>query len=191
MDIERAKRIVGKELRVYGGASEKVNRYIGKFYERRIKNDRILAKVKGNHGEYTVSLKLDERRVDFNCSCYIGKHGCHHCVALAHTFLNDSESFEIVNETKRSGIKNIEQLGNYLDYVTLSELLDELKSVGISQKEFAQAIGTTSAHLTSVKTSEARNRFYKGLGAFKLACLWIIENAKKIKKVDKKSKKIK
>ncbi len=191
MDIEQAKKAIGKELRVYGGVSEKVNRYIGKFYERRIKNDRILAKVKGNHGEYTVSLKPDERRVDFNCSCYIGKHGCHHCVALAHTFLKDSESFEIVNEVKRSGVKNLEQLGKYLDYVTLGELLDELKSVGISQKEFAEAVGTTSTHLTSVKASEARNRFYKGLGATKLACLWLIENAGKIKKSDKKAKKTK
>jgi len=189
MDIEQAKQAVGKELRVYGGASKKVNRYIGKFYACQIKNERILAKVKGNHGEYTVSFKLDGRRVDFNCSCYIGKHGCHHCVALAHTFLKNSESFEIVNETKRSGVKNLEQLGNYLDYVTLGDLMDELKSVGISQKEFAEAIGTTSAHITSVKSSEARNRFYKGLGAFKLACLWMIENAKKINKNVKKVKK--
>lgn len=191
MDIERAKRIVGKELRIYGDVSEKVNRYIGKFYGRQIKKDRIFAKVVGNHGEYTVSVKLDEQRVKFNCSCYIGKHGCHHCVALAHTFVKDSESFEIVIETKRSGVKTTEQLGKYLDYVTLSELLDELKSVGISQKEFAEAIGTTSAHLTSVKSSEARNRFYKGLGAIKLACLWMIENANKIKKTVKKSEKLK
>ncbi len=191
MDIERTKQIVGKELHIYGGVSEKVNRYIGKFYGRQIKNDRIFAKVVGNHGEYTVSIKLDGQRVKFNCSCYIGKHGCHHCVALAHTFVKDSESFEIVSETKRSAVKNTEQLGKYLDYVTLSELLDELKSVGISQKEFAEAIGTTSAHITSVKSSEARNRFYKGLGAFKLACLWMIENANKIKKTIKKSKKLK
>jgi len=191
MDIEQAKKAVVKELHVYGGISEKVNRYIGKFYRRQIKNDRILAKVKGNHGEYTVSLKFDERRVDFNCSCYIGKHGCHHCVALAHTFLKDSESFEIVSETKQSGVKSIEQLGRYLDYVTLSELMDELKSVGISQKEFAEAVGTTSQHLSSVKASEARNRFYKGLGATKLACLWMIENASKIKKSGKQSKKTK
>jgi len=191
MDIEQAKKAVGKELRVYGGISEKVNRYIGKFYQRQIKNERILAKVKGNYGEYTVSLKLGERRVDFNCSCYIGKHGCHHCVALAHTFLKDSESFELINEVGRSGIKNLEQLGKYLDYVTLGELMDELKSVGISQKEFAEAVGTSSQHLSSVKASEARNRFFKGLGAIKLACLWMIENAKKIKKSDKKSKKTK
>ena len=191
MDIEQAKRAVIKELRVYGGISEKVNRYIGKFYGRQIKNERILAKVKGNYGEYTVSLKPDGRHLDFNCSCYIGKGGCHHCVALVHTFLKNSKSFEIVNETKRSGVKSLEQLGNYLDYVTLGELTNELKSVGISQKVFAEAIGTTSRYLSSVKASEARNRFYKGLGATKLACLWLIENAGKIKKSDKKTKKIK
>jgi hypothetical protein len=190
MDIEQAKKLVGKELRG-DGVSEKVNRYIGKFCECRVKNERILAKVKGNYGEYTVSLKLDARRVDFNCSCYVGKHGCHHCLALAHTFLKDSESFEIITETKRSDVKNLEQLGSYLDYVTLGELMDELKSVGISQKEFAKATGTTSQHLSSVKTSETRNRFYKGLGATKLACLWMIENAKKIEKNDGKSKKAK
>ena len=191
MDIAQAKQIVNKELSIYGGISEKVNRYTGKFYGRQIKHERILAKVKGNYGEYTVSLKLDGRRVNFNCSCYIGKHGCHHSVALAHTFLKNPESFEIVDETKRSGVKNLEQLRNYLDYVTLGELLDELKNVGISQKEFAEAVGITSQYLSSVKASEARNRFFKGLGAIKLACLWMMDNAKKLKKSDIKLKKTK
>lgn len=191
MDIEQVKKIISKELRFYSGVSEKVKRYIGRFYLRQIKNERVLAKVAGNHGEYAVSIKFDDRRVDWNCSCYIGKHGCHHCVALAHTFLQNPESFEIINEIKRSGVKNIEQLEKYLDYVTLSELLDELKSTGISQKEFAEAVGTTSRHLSSIKSSEARNRLYKGIGATKLACLWMIENAAKLKKSNKKSRKIK
>lgn len=66
MDIERAKSIVGNELRIYGEISEKVNRCIGKFYGRQIKKDRIFAKIVGNHGEYTVSVKLDGQRVSFN-----------------------------------------------------------------------------------------------------------------------------
>lgn len=187
MDIEQAKKIIARELRFYGNASEKVNRYLGKFYNRQIKNERVFAKVQGNYGEYTVSLEPFKPNLNFSCSCYIGKNGCHHCVALAHTFLKDAESFKFVNETRRSDVKNLEQLGIYLNYVTLSELMDELKSAGISQKEFAETVGTTSRYLSSVKTSEARNRSYKGLGAVKLACLWMIENAGKFKKNDKKS----
>lgn len=188
MDIEQAKQIISKKVNVYH-VSEKVERYIGQFYDGEIKHNRILAKVVGNHGEYTVSIKIEGNYIDYNCSCYIGKDGCHHSVALAHTFLKSPESFKIVKEVKRSNFRSVEKLRDYLDYVTLDELTEELKTHGLTQQDFARATGTSSAHLSAIKRSEARNRYFKELGAIKLACLWMIDNAKKLKKVEKTKKK--
>ena len=57
-------------------------------------------------------------------------------------------------------------------------MLDDLKANGTTQKAFAEAIGMNSRHLSSVKSSELRNRFYNELGATKLACLWVLEHFK-------------
>ena len=190
MDIEEIKKIINKNFNgIY--ASEKIDKYVGQFFDCEIKNDKIVGFVDGNHGEYTVSLKIDGWRIDGQCSCYIGKDGCHHTVALAHTFLKNPEDFEIIKEVKRTRLNTIEKIRDYLDYVTLEDLTNEMNTLGLTQTDLAKATGTSSAHISAVKRSEARNRYFKELGTIKMACLWMIDNAKKIKKVEKTKKKIK
>jgi transcriptional regulator with XRE-family HTH domain len=56
-----------------------------------------------------------------------------------------------------------------------------LKEKGIAQKAFAAGIGMSTQHLSAVKSSEIKNRFYHELGAIKLACLWVLEHPIAIK----------
>ncbi len=190
MEIEEFKRIIAKK---YGETSiyDKVRKYIGEFYDGEVKNNKITADVVGNHGAYTVSLKIYGEYIDAQCSCYIGKDGCHHSTALAHTFLKNPEEFEIIKEVKRTRLNTLEKIRDYLDYVTLEDLTDEMASLGLTQSDLAKASGTSSAHISAVKRSEARNRYFKELGVVKMACLWMIDNAKKIKKPEKTKKKSK
>jgi hypothetical protein len=168
--------------------SQKAKIYIGKFFNRKVIGNNIVANVVGNYGTYTVSIVVKDKSVNKNCSCYIGKGGCHHCSALAYTFLRDTESFKEETKKLRTEIKTIEDLEAYLKNVTLEELIDEMKAKGILQKDFAAAINMNGNHLSAVKSAEKRNRFYYELGATKLACLYMIE--KKFKKVStKKSQK--
>jgi hypothetical protein len=68
-------------------AGEKAGRYVGKFFDRVRLGKKIVAKVEGNHGVYTVSIEAKGTSTDSACSCYIGGDGyCHHCHALALTF---------------------------------------------------------------------------------------------------------
>jgi hypothetical protein len=76
-------------------------------------------------------------------------------------------------------IRTVGELESYLKAETLDSLLKELKAQGITQKEFAEIIGMNPRHLSSIKSSELRNRYYNELGATKLACLWMIEHFKK------------
>lgn len=190
MDIEQAKILIKKDVEKFH-VSEKVSRYIGEFYDCEIKNNKILGYVVGNHGEYTVSIEIVGEYLNEHCSCYIGKNGCHHTTALEHSFLENPDDFEIIKEVKRTRLNSLEKIRDYLDYVTLEDLTDEMNALGLTQTDLAKATGTSSAHISAVKRSEARNRYFKELGVTKLACLWMIDNAKKIKKVEKTKKKSK
>jgi uncharacterized Zn finger protein len=156
---------------------DKVGRYIGKFFDCTRLESRISGKVVGNHGTYTVTIQVKGDVLTSACSCYIGKGGyCHHCLALAITFLNDTRAFEVVKTRTRDEIKALATLKEYLDGVTLDALLQELKAKGLTQKAFAESMGMNPRHLTAVRSSELRNHFYNELGAIKLACLWVMEH---------------
>ncbi len=151
--------------------------YVGQFFDRKRTGGKIVAKVEGNWGTYTVSLVVKDARVVAACSCYVGG-GCHHCRALAQTFLNDPQSFVVVTRKTRGRIRTLDDLEAYLKSTTLDELTQQLKQQGVTQTAFADSIGMSSRHLTAIKSSEARNRYFHELGATKLACLWVLENIK-------------
>ena len=100
----------------------KVQRYVGRFFNRTRTGTKIVARVKGNHGDYTVSIEAGEHSVTAVCSCYIGKGGyCHHCAALAQTFLDDPDSFPEVRPPERKQVGGLPELQAYLAGVTLEK----------------------------------------------------------------------
>jgi uncharacterized Zn finger protein len=157
-------------------SAEKVIRYVGKFFDCQRIGKKIMGRVVGNHGTYTVSLSVKAGRTDGACSCYVGRDGCHHCVALAKTFLDNPESFVAVARKRRTNIHTLDDLASYLKGVTLAKLTDQMKELGITQTAFAESIGMNPRHLAAIKSSEARHRYFNELGATKLAVLWVIEN---------------
>jgi hypothetical protein len=160
-----------------GPQNEKARTYVGKFFGCERIGDRITGKVEGNHGTYAVSIWVDAGRVSSACGCYIGKHGyCHHCAALAYTFLGAPAAFKEVISKDKADLSNLGDLPAYLKCTILADLLSELKAKGISQKAFAESIGMNPRHLGAVKSSEQRNHFFNELGAIKLACLWMLEH---------------
>lgn len=162
---------------------DKAKVYVDQFTDRVRIGTKIAAKVVGNHGTYTVSIQASPDLIASSaCSCYIGKGGyCHHCAALAKTFLNAPESFveRVANPVEKA--KGLNEVAEFLESITLESLVAQLKEKGITQKAFAASIGMGTQHLSAVKSSELRNRFYHELGATKLACLWILEHYGEVK----------
>ena len=159
--------------------SAKAKRYVGRFHEATRIGSKIVAKVEGNLGTYVVSIESTAGRVSSGCSCYIGKGGfCHHCEALAHTFLRNPDAFQEIQPTAREAIRSLADVQAYLQGVTLETLLAELKANGITQTAFAASIGMSTRHLSAVKSSELRNHLFNELGSTKLACLWVLEHVK-------------
>jgi uncharacterized Zn finger protein len=156
--------------------SDKVKRYVGQFFDTTRFCTKITAKVIGNHGTYTVSVQVNDGLLTSACSCYIGKHGgCHHCQALAITFLQDTAAFKELKQRKLDDVRELADIPEYLRSVTLDGLIQELRKKGITQKAFAESIGMSSQKLSAIKSSERRNRYFHELGATKLACLWVLE----------------
>jgi len=173
--IEEVKAAIIRHQWGMSGA-EKVTRYVGKFFDRQRIGKKITARVVGNHGTYTVSLSVKAGRADGACSCYVGRDGCHHCVALAKTFMDNPESFVAVAGKRQTNIRTLDDLASYLKGVTLAELIDQMKERGVTQTAFAESIEMNPRHLAAIKSSEARHRYFNELGATKLAVLWLIEN---------------
>jgi uncharacterized Zn finger protein len=162
--------------------SKKAQPYVNAFSAAERRGTKITAKVVGNHGTYTVSIQLGTQGLTSACSCYIGKHGhCHHCEALAITFVHDSSLFKVVKPKQRQDVRDLTDVQAYLHSVTLEALLSQLKGKGITQKAFAEQIGMNTRHLTAMKSSELRHHYFNELGATKLACLWMLEHLGKTK----------
>jgi uncharacterized Zn finger protein len=132
---------------------------------------------------YTVSIQASPNLIASSaCSCYIGKGGyCHHCAALAKTFLKAPESFVEKVAKHLDEVTGLNEVAEFLESITLEGLIAQLKKKGITQKAFAASIGMSTQHLSAVKSSELHNRFYHELGATKLACLWILEHYDQVK----------
>lgn len=174
-DVEALQRAI--QQRWAGTLNGKVTQYIGKFLNTNRMGTKISGKVQGNHGIYTVTIELESDMLVSACSCYIGKHGyCHHCIALAHTFLRKPDAFPEIKPRKRDEVQNLQTLGEYLKSITLDVLLTELKSRGITHKAFAESLGMSPRQLSAIRSGELRNRYYGQLGATKLACLWVLEH---------------
>lgn len=174
-DVDGFRRAV--QAKWQGQPSAKAQRYVGAFFNASRIGDKIVAQVEGNHGTYTVSIQLNERGVSAACSCYIGKGGyCHHCDALAFTFLRDENSFAKIVPTSLESVTDLASLEKYLHGATLESLIAKLSEQGITQKAFAESIGMSSRHLSAIKSSELRLHYFHELGATKLACLWVLEH---------------
>jgi uncharacterized Zn finger protein len=172
-DIEKLK--TGIQQHWSHPVGEKAQRYVGKFFDTTRLGTRISGDVEGNHGTYTVTIEVDDK-LSAACSCYIGKSGyCHHCHALGVTFLEKPEIFVELKTRSLDAVETPGDLTEYLRGVTLDALLKKLRKIGITQKAFAESMGTSSQHVSAVKSSERRNRYFHDLGALKIACLWFLE----------------
>ncbi len=177
-EVKTLKAAIRKRWR--GMPSAKASRYVGQFFDTVRRGHKITGKVVGNHGTYMVSIQVKEHGLSSACSCYIGREGyCHHCEALAVTFLKEESLFQEIQPKPRENIQGLEEVREYLQSVTLDALLKELGERGITQKAFAESINMNPRHLSAIKSSELRNHYFNELGATKLACLWVLALQKK------------
>ena len=95
--------------------------------------------------------------------------------------MNDPTRFKVVKQKQVKQIQTLDDVRTHLQSMTLDALLKELKAQGMTQKALAESIGMNTRHLSAIKSSELRNRYFNELGTTKLACLWVLEHLGKPK----------
>jgi hypothetical protein len=76
---------------------------------------------------------------------------------------------------------NLDELEDYLEGITLEELLEECRRRGITQKRLAKMFRLPANFLTVVKSSERKGHYFNFIGACKLACLYVLSMSEQTK----------
>jgi hypothetical protein len=90
--------------------------------------------------------------------------------------LAEPDSFVVIEKVEKTAVIDLNTLQAYLNSITLDELMKQLRAKGMTQKAFCESIGMTSRHLSTIKSSERRNRHFHELGATTLAVLWVLDH---------------
>src|SRR3989338_6324436 len=83
-------------------------------------NDRLIAMVKGNYGNYRVEIFIEDGVIDSECSCPYDGHGCKHIVAAMYKWLLEMQN----NNTPK---KNNSTALNYLTFKNIAEATTQNK----------------------------------------------------------------
>ena len=70
---------------------------------------------------------------------------------------------------------NLTELEIHLQETTLESLLDECRRRGLTQKRLAEMFGLPANFLSVVKRSECKGHYFNFIGAYKIACLYVLE----------------
>ena len=155
---------------------QRAQEYVAYFTHRTIDGNEISGKVEGNYGTYTTFLDASGSWLEGRCSCRAADEMfCKHAVALGLTYLKSPESFITKEKVGRREITSLDDVADYLDSVTLDELVKELKARNITQKRITEILNMNPNLFSSAKRCEQRGRYYNFLNALKLACLYFLE----------------
>jgi len=72
----------------------------GKILSIKVEDNRIIAKVEGNYGNYHVEIWIDEDEVDAECDCPYDGYGCKHIVAVMYKWIYEKESLGKIESNK-------------------------------------------------------------------------------------------
>ncbi|MGA1847321.1 SWIM zinc finger family protein [Deferribacter abyssi] len=155
---------------------QRAENYVGKFFDCKIQDNIIVGKIKGNHGVYNVSLKIDSDPLEYSCECKTSKEMfCKHAAALGLTYIYTPWVFETDEKIERDSIKTLDELSFYLKTTKLKTLIDELRKKGVGVAKLSDLIGVSLQQIAAILKDEEKDKYHVLTDSIKLACLYILE----------------
>ncbi|BAI80684.1 conserved hypothetical protein [Deferribacter desulfuricans SSM1] len=155
---------------------QRAENYVGKFFDCKIQDNTIYGKIKGNHGIYNVSLKIDSDPLEYSCECKTSKEMfCKHAAALGLTYIYTPWVFETDEKLERDQIKTLDELSFYLKTTKLKHLIDELRTKGVGIAKLAEITGISLQQIAAILKDDENDKYHVLTDPLKLACLYIIE----------------
>jgi hypothetical protein len=155
---------------------QRAENYVGKFHNCRIEGNYLKGTVKGNHGDYEVTLKIDSDPLGYTCACETSKSMfCKHAAALGLTYIYTPWLFSMDEEIDREKIKTNEELKFYIKTTKLKDLVEELKDCCMGASKLAELAGISIHQLSTIIKDEQKGKYHALTDPLKLTCLYLID----------------
>ncbi len=158
---------------------QRADAYVGSFYAcNQIDEKTIVGKIRGNHGEYEVSLTMQNDNIEqYGCGCEAAKTEiCKHVAALGFTYVDSPWLFSGKRLT-RSEINSLDDLKYYIATTPLKDLLVDLKAKNINISEVAGLLNVSPSQLSSIVKEDSVGRSHQLTEPIKIACLFLLEKS--------------
>lgn len=161
---------------------QRAESYVGNFYDCGINEETLSGKIRGNHGEYNVSLTFNDHGgiISHKCMCERAKTACcKHAAALGLTYIYTPWLFN-GKRIKLSEIHSLEDLQYYLATTPLKDVFACLKDEGIPLADLSTVLKISISQLSSIVKDDQSGKVHQLTEPIKMAALYLID--KKLKK---------
>lgn len=155
---------------------QRAENYVGKFHNCSIENSSIKGTIRGNHGDYNVSLKIDSDPILFECECEKGKDVfCKHAAALGLTYIYTPWVFASNHKMDRATLRTSDEIKFYIKTTSLKQLLEELKTIDVSVSQLADLTGISMKQISGIVKEDTGGKHHQLTDPLKLSCLFLLE----------------
>jgi len=155
---------------------QRAENYVGKFSNCSVDGSVIKGVIRGNHGDYQVTLKIDSDPIGYECGCETSKDSfCKHAAALGLSYIYTPWEFASNQKMDRKSLNTIDDIQFYVKTTPLKDLLDELKKIDISISKLASLTGVTMQQISSMVKEDSGGKSHALTEPLKLSCLYLLE----------------
>lgn len=155
---------------------QRAENYVGKFHNCSVNDSLIKGTIRGNHGDYTVTLKIDTDPIQFECECEKGQDVfCKHAAALGLTYIYTPWVFVSDRKMDRSALSTTDDVKLYIKTTPLKQMLDDLKKVGVSISELADLCGVSMKQISGIVKEDSGGKHHQLTDPVKMSCLFLLE----------------
>ncbi|GAB7140921.1 hypothetical protein RsTz2092_08770 [Deferribacterales bacterium RsTz2092] len=153
---------------------------VGQCYDCTVSGGDLSAKIRGNHGVYSIKLKTLQEPMAYEG---IGEDGeavsGKYFAALGLTYIYTPWKFKVEGAgLDRSTISSADDIQLYIALTPLRQLLDELKTKNVPLAAFADMVHVPLQQIHQAMNDGDHDVPHTLLGPLKFACLYMLEKLK-------------
>lgn len=155
---------------------QRAENYVGKFQNCSMEGSVLKGTIKGNHGDYHVTLRFDGDPITYECGCDNSKEFfCKHAAALGLTYIYTPWVFSSSKKMNRKNLNSVDEIKYFIKTTPLKDLLDELKKVDINLSSLAEMTGITIQQISVMVKEDSTGKHHALTDPLKMSCLYLLE----------------
>jgi len=155
---------------------QRAENYVGKFHNCSVDSSNIKGTIRGNHGDYTVTLKIDSDPIEYECECEKGKEVfCKHAAALGLTYIYTPWVFASNQKLDRKELRTTEEIKFFIKTTPLKAMIDELKKAEVSVSQISELSGISMKQISCLVKEDGECKQHSLTDPLKMSCMFLLE----------------